>query len=352
MVHRSLDGSRRRRRLALAAVAAALLVATLTGCTASTREPQPAETTVRAVVPEVPEGHLQFLSFWLAQGGGYFADEGLDVQVQMDKAAPEVLLRDRADVAVLPPPMYVNQIANREPVLLFANLLRHDPINLVVRPEVAKARGLSADAPLAERLQGLRGLEIGVAPGPPNRLRTLFASVGMDADVDVEMVIVEGNEQNEAFGSGRVDALYAHTPYLETALVEQGGVLLVNQSAGEVPQLASRQMHTMATTRRVAEEKPEVIAAMTRAIGRAQQLARTDQNAATEALLRSDMPGLERPLVKRLVSIYAAAVPPDPAVTAEGVRQAAEQFRPETRTPPDLTGIDLNDYILPPSAEP
>lgn len=49
-----------------------------------------------------------------------------------------------------------------------------------------------------------------------------------------------------------MDAIYAHTPYLGTAVVEQDGVLIVNQSAGEVPELADRQIHMLVTTREYA----------------------------------------------------------------------------------------------------
>ena len=162
----------------------------------------------------------------------------------------------QANVAVLPRPIYLDSVGRGEPVLTFANLFQNDPINLVVRKEVAAQRGLSAGMPLAERLKALRGLKVGVAPGPPTWLRVLFESVGLDADSDIEMVLIHGDEQNSAFGEGRVDALYAHTPYLERALVEQGAVMLVNQSAGEVPSLTGRQIHTLVTTQDFAGANP------------------------------------------------------------------------------------------------
>ena len=76
------------------------------------------------------------------------------------------------------------------------------------------------------------------------------------ADKDVQMVILPGPRQNDAFGKGEVDALYAHTPFLERALLTQGGVLLVNQTGGEVPALAGRTVHTLAVTRRLHETEP------------------------------------------------------------------------------------------------
>ena len=166
----------------------------------------------------------------------------------------------------------------------------------------------------------------------------------MDADTDIEMVIGDPHEQNNIFGDGSVDALYSHTPYLETALVQQGAVILVNQSAGEVPGLNDRQSHSLVATRTFISERRDDIVALTRAIHRAQQLIHNDEDAVVQALLDSGIPGLERSLVETIVHIYAPAIPDSPAVSVEGMARAVELF-PAHRPPPILTGIDFADYV-------
>src|SRR6185437_1119497 len=78
--------------------------------------------TVRVLVPD--RGNLQYASFWLALGGDYFADEGYDIELVVPPA-PQLLQQfyeeRRADVAVLPPPVYVNLVAARRDVVLIAN---------------------------------------------------------------------------------------------------------------------------------------------------------------------------------------------------------------------------------------
>ena len=300
---------------------------------------------IRVVVPT--GDNLTFMSLWIALGAGFFRDEGLDIQVIMHPnplGTGQFLIQGRADISVLPDTQSLDLIGKEAPILLFANLLQNDPINLVVRKEVAEERQLSLDAPLAERLNAMRGLKIGVAPGPPVRLRVLFESVGLDADSDIEMVIIQGAEQNQAFDDGRVDALYAHTPYLERALVQQGAVLIVNQSAGEVPELANRQIQSLVTTQSYASANPDILMALTRAIHRAQQLVHTDQQAAVSAILQSGVPGLDRKLVETIVAIYAPAIPLTPEVSVEGVKRAHDLF-PAQFTPSDLSGIDLGEYV-------
>jgi len=60
------------------------------------------------------------------------------------------------------------------------------------------------------------------------RMRVLFEAAGVDVDDDIKVVVVSSSDQNRAFGEKEVDALYSHTPFLETALLNQGGILLVN----------------------------------------------------------------------------------------------------------------------------
>src|SRR5208283_2873033 len=121
----------------------------------------------------------QYLAFWVAQGAGYFADQGVEPELlvpELPAQAIAKMIAGEAPVAVLPPPVYLQLIADRFPIELVANLLQNDPIDLVVRRSVFDQRRMSATAPLHERLLSLKGLRVGVAPGPPVRLRALFAS--------------------------------------------------------------------------------------------------------------------------------------------------------------------------------
>jgi len=301
---------------------------------------------VRVAIPV--NDNLQWMNFYVAQGAGFFEDEGINVQIvvpPMPDAAARFMMMGRAEVALLPRPMYLESIGQGDPVLIFANLLSNDPINLVVREEVAEERGISADMPLAERLNGMRGLRVGVAPGPPTRLRLLFESVGLDADSDIEMVILNGAAQNPAFADGSVDALYAHTPYLERALLKQGAVMIVNQSAGEVPELTNRQIHALLTTHEYAGSNPEVLAAMTRAVYRAQQLIHTDPQATADAIRASEVQLQEPEGLDTIIAIYEPAIPQTPEVSVEGVLRELGSFFPAHRTPPDLSGVDLTNHV-------
>jgi len=297
----------------------------------------------------VPDGdNLQYLAFWVARGAGYFADEGIEpdmVVPELPAQAIAKMIAGEAPVAVLPPPVYLQLIADKFPIALVANLLQNDPINLVVRRSVFEERTMSATAPLRDRLLSLKGLRIGVAPGPPVRLRALFASEGLDADATIQIVVRRGPEQNAAFVHRECDALYAHTPYVETALDDEDAVVLVNQSAGEATPLAMRQIHALVVRRDFLEADRPVVVAMVRAIARGEQLVHADRAAAEEAVIQV-LPSLDRHHVHTLVGLYQPAIPETPRVSVEGLAPALALF-PSSRTAPHLDGIVLGDFVAP-----
>src|SRR5258708_5213906 len=121
-------------------------------------------TPVRIEVPNT--NNLQFFALWVALGAGYFQQEGLQPRIIAASSPRDVgqkLFRGERDVALPPPPMFLGMMAENKPVVLFASLLANEPINLIVRKEVAEARKLSPRASLRERLQGIAGLKVGLA---------------------------------------------------------------------------------------------------------------------------------------------------------------------------------------------
>jgi ABC-type nitrate/sulfonate/bicarbonate transport system substrate-binding protein len=240
--------------------------------------------------------------------------------------------------------MFLGMMAEDKPILLFASLLANEPINLALRKSIADARSVSAHATLRERLQAIRGLRIGLASEVAPRLRALFASAGMNADRDVQLVTIAGPDQVKAFADGRIDMLFAHTPYLETVLVEHGAVLLVDTSGGEVPMLADGQIHALATTRALSRTKPEMMAAVTRAIYHAELLIHSDAKGTVDALLASGAAGQDQHSVEAFAAIYGPAVPRSPRISLEGVERDAALYPAHPRAP-DFAKVKAADFV-------
>ena len=302
-------------------------------------------TPVRIEVPAT--GNMQFFTLWVALGAGYFQDEKVEPRIMpagSPRSVGQRLFKGEADIALLPPPMFLGMMAEEKPIVLFASLLANEPINLVARKDVADARKLSQSAPLRDRLNAIKGLKIGLASEVGPRLRTLFSSVGMDADRDAQLVLVLGPNQVQAFAEGRVDVLFAHTPYLETALVQHQGVLVAETSAGEVAELTGGQIHALATTRDEAAKNPNLIAAVTRAIYRAQRLIHSDRKATVDAVMSSGMTTLDRARLEAIAAIYSNAVPQTPVIALPGIVRDATLYPSHPRAP-DFSRVKASDYV-------
>lgn len=314
---------------------------------------------VRAAAPlplriEVPNlKNLQFFSLWVAVGAKLFEAEGLTPEVMSAPQPRSVggrLFTGEADIAVFPPPMYLGMMAEAKPVRLFASLFANDPINLVVRKEIAQARKVPLRGPLKDKLGALKGLKLGVAGEPPPRLHALFAAAGMDAATDVEIVIIPGPDQVAAFKDHKVDILFAHTPYLETVMVDAGAVLVVDNSGGEVPGLTGNQIHALGATADVTRDKRDLLIKVTRAIARAQRIAHTDPQATVAALKVAAAANVEARQLEAISAIYADAVPVNPRISLDGIRRAAALYPAHPRHP-DFTVVNPADFVASDIAE-
>lgn len=306
---------------------------------------------LRVLVPDAD--NLQYMAFWVARAGGHFAREHIAIELVVPPGPQQTsafFSKHDVEAAVLPPPVFVSLVAEKEKVVLVANLLANDPIDLVVRKSVLEARAVRLDAPLRDRLVALRGIKLGIAPHPPTRLRALYASVGLDADKDVAMEILHGKEQNRAFTDGEVDGLYAHTPYLERAIVHDGAVVVVDQARGDVPELANRQIHGFAFRSDVVRLRPELVERAVRAIAAAEASIHASRPMTVD-VLASAFPKRDRRELETIVRLYEPAIPRTPAVTIEGVAGALI-FYPAGMKKPDLAGIDLSTYVAPRFAAP
>jgi ABC-type nitrate/sulfonate/bicarbonate transport system substrate-binding protein len=270
----------------------------------------PTTSSLDVVVPD--RENRQFLLFWVAYGAGLFREQGVDVRITSapaPKDTPDLLLQSDAACAVLPSPMYFGLIERKAPVVLVANLLARESANLIIRTELANRFSDKRKATLAERMSLFRGKKIGVAAGPRPRLTALLDAAGLGPD-DVRIEILHGDKQNEALATGKVDAIYAHTPYFERAIVSGEGALWVNTSAGEVARLDHLLVHALVCKQAAVATRADAIEKVVRALDESRKLTDKDLQRATRALA-AGLGQPSSPELSTLVAVYRMALPAD-----------------------------------------
>jgi hypothetical protein len=91
-------------------------------------------------------------------------------------------------------------------------------------------------------------------------------------------------------------------------------------------------------------EKRDLIAAVTRAIYRAEKRIHSDQEGTVDAILASGATKADRSLVEAIAMIYSPAVPQNPKISLVGIERDATLY-PAHPVAPDFTRVKAADYV-------
>ena len=191
-------------------------------------------------------------ALWVARDRGLFKKHGLEMQfilMPRNPLAVAALLAGEIDAALVGPGHVVNAASSGADVIAIANLAQKLDYRLTTRPEI-------------KNKEDLRGKRIAISgPGSTSHLVTMLGLQGLNVDATqakITLLTIPGTEMNRrlALETGGVDAtalrgavgdLYANKGYTTLYNFKITGVTL--------PQ------NMLATTRRTAAAKPQVIEA-------------------------------------------------------------------------------------------
>ena len=236
--------------------------------------PARAATTVTLVQSSLS---FNFVPLYIAQSEGYFAQEGLKIDVVLAGGGPKAMTALLGGGGQFSASVLLDGImAHRkglDDVRAFATLSYFfNP--MVIRADVAKTRGIDVSMSLKERAKKMKGLRIGITtPGSSSDLvaRYLALSNGMSPDRDLEIVPLGGMQpQIAGLQAGQVDAC-ACLPGVDITTKQQGlTVDLVRPK--ELTDIDGITYGVLYTTKSYLKAHPDVARGMARAITRATTL--------------------------------------------------------------------------------
>jgi NitT/TauT family transport system substrate-binding protein len=227
---------------------------------------------------------ITWATAYVAQGMGYFADEGLDVNLETSSSGAvtansalvggDVLVTLSGAGATLAP---IEQGAGTR--MLFAGTTAIG-IQITASKKWLAAHPLPADATIAQKVQALRGATLGIdATGDSIDQFWLFLlkKYGLNPATDVHIVAVHSDDaQVAALGQGSLD-LISGSPPMESEAVQAGyGQLYINANT-DVPGMGTYP-ENVASVRAssLTGGDAQYVAAFLRAIQKAATLLRTD----------------------------------------------------------------------------
>ncbi len=245
----------------------------------------------RVRLREAHTGTLFMAPVFIAEAAGYMEEEGIDLELfEVDSGALGIaaLISGQVQIFDADPFQAVQLRRQGKQILFIYNLTKRVTLDMVMHPEVARARNISRSTPIAQRFAGLRGLKLGITrPGAATDvyMRYYLKRVGLNPDRDVQIVSVGGGGPLlAALRTRQIDAFHlsAPTPYL--AEKDGFGTVVIKSSAGDVPELDNFMYTGISVYNVFANQNPDVLRRWVRAVNKANRLMRTDQAAAVTHL--------------------------------------------------------------------
>ncbi len=281
----------------------------------------------------MPVTALSMTPVYIAKAKGYFAEEGLDVEMTVTGGGgPDImaLIAGEADFSFTTGDNVILASQEGKRLIMVMNGLHRLFINWAMHKDVAKAKGITEATPLAEKLKALKGLNVGVTQ--LGALTSHLASfvirkAGYVPHQDVKIVPVgAGPSWLAALENRKVDVALTATPVPETAISRGFAIMFINNATGEDPSVPEFLMENLVTRQEVIQKDPDLVRKMIRALMKANKWAPASS---PEQVVEALQPFLGKT---------------DPALLLAGVRSTRPTLSPDGR--PTDRGLQVTQDIL------
>ncbi|HWP34746.1 MAG TPA: ABC transporter substrate-binding protein [Thermodesulfobacteriota bacterium] len=277
----------------------------------------------RIKIREAHTGTLFMAPVYIAEAAGFFAEEGIDLElteVESGALGIAALVSGQVQFFDADPFQAVQLLGQGKSILFIYNLTKRVTLDLVMHPEVARARNVSRKTPLAQRFAALKGLKLGITrPGAATDvyMRYYLRRAGLNPDRDAQLISVGGGASLlAALRTRQIDAFHlsAPTPYI--AERDGFGEIVIKASAGDVPELDNFLYTGISVHKEYADKNGDVLRRWIRAVNKANALMRRDQAAAV-AHLRKHFPRMEPDVLALALREIIPALSEDGRMTEE-----------------------------------
>ncbi len=269
----------------------------------------------------MPVVALSMTPVYLAKANGYFAEEGLDVEmITTAGGGPDIkaLIAGEVDFTFTTGDLVIlSDQEGKRLVMVMAGLHRLI-INWAMHKDVAQARGIAETTPLAEKVKALKGLTVGVTQAgalTAHLAAFVIRKAGYVPQQDVKIIPVgAGPSWLAALENHKVDVALTATPVPETAIGRGFAIMFINNGKGEDPSIPEFLMEALVTRPEVIGKNPDLVRQMVRALTKANKWALSSSPEQVAGALKP----------------FLGQTPPD--VLLDGVKSMLPTLSPDGRT--------------------
>jgi ABC-type nitrate/sulfonate/bicarbonate transport system substrate-binding protein len=250
---------------------------------------------------------------------GLFKAEGLDVSIELKPRGVEALRSGDADLVAIGAVFDIlTEFPSWKGAKLVVALSQGSPWLLVVRADLAAKQG---------DLSAIKGLRLAAAQAPYPALKQMVIDAGMVPGRDVEIMVglpgtsgpgvSFGVAAAHALEAGQIDGFWANAIGAETVVASGVGKVLIDVRRGDDPaEVRHFSFAALATTDAYLERNAAGVAAVVRAVVKAQRMLRADPSLA-EQVGRAKFPPESAALIVRTIERDIGFY--DPVITEEAV---------------------------------
>src|SRR5919109_3704754 len=236
--------------------------------------------TARKVKLTIPVVALSMTPVYLAQAKGFFAEEGLEVDVtSTGGGGPDIraLIAGEVDFSFTTGDNVILAHQEGKPLFIVVSALNKLFINWAIHKEAAKTKGITETSPLAEKLKSLKGLTVGVtnpAALTAHLAHFVIRKAGYVPQQDVKIIpIGAGPTWLAALENRKVDLALTAPPVPETAISRGFAIMFINNAKGEDPAISEFLMENLVARPETVSKEPDLVRRMVRALTKANQWA-------------------------------------------------------------------------------
>jgi NitT/TauT family transport system substrate-binding protein len=265
---------------------------------------------------------------YIAQKQGYFAEQGLDVQLVPMFSGPQLeaaVVGGAATLVSLSSLTLARSVQKDVPLKAVIAMSQGNPFYIATSPGWAKDKGLTASSTPDQIAAGLKGAQLAItAPGGSTDVvaRVFLSKRNLAPDKDVTFVTVPANGMLTAVENGRVDAMVNSAPDPQT-VAKDGGIAW---SLDQAPEFHGMVYDQMVTSQSTIQQDPKTVQGYVAALVKAWQFTRQNPEQAF-GIVKAAAPGGDTDAFKASYDEYQKFAKAGPVPSADAYQKAMDVYK-------------------------
>lgn len=260
--------------------------------------------------------NLSYLPIFVAMAAGYFKEQGLEIDRKPNLAnavqLSQMAAAGQVDIAGVGSSGVYSLAASGRPVRSFAALCKAQVFQLALsKSAIGKlaAKGTTPASPIAQRVQALKGLTLGVTPAGTLTdvlMRSTLAAYGVRSDKDVTLEpLKDDTAMLAAARQGKIDG-FLFPPPSSLSLAQDGGGVWIDYAKGDVPVFTGAYQLDLVASTSYLDKNQDTVKKFLTAVWKAVELIKSSE-AEVEKLVKPTYPDLDAALYSQSVKAVAPA---------------------------------------------